>query len=423
MIKYALYIKGLHVAFTIFRTRTAIFASILVYVLSGNILTARKVFVMTACFNTMRHTMTDFFTFAIEQLVIAKVSIKRIEKFLLQDENIVVDYKDKADGLELKILGNNKEEKSEKKVLIILKNVYASWNNNHTTNTLNNISLEIDNYGFTAVIGPVGSGKSSLLNLILKELTPNDGSVYVKGSISYASQEPWLFTASIKQNILFGNPFNETRYKDVLKLCSLEKDLDQFQYGDQTLVGDRGASLSGGQRIRINLARAIYNEADIYLLDDPFSALDSEVANEIYFNCVNSFLKNKICILITHQHQYLEQASEIILLDKGEIKYQGKYDSTRLELNDFMNLNDNHLTEHMMNKINKNCNEKETIVNMKKTGPTISEEQRKVGRVTGKTYQAYFQACGNSCYVFFVFSLFVLAQFFASSGDYFLKYW
>lgn len=422
MVKYALYIKGLHVAFTIFRTRTAIFCSILAYVLTGNILTARKVFVMTACFNTMRHTMTDFFSFAIEQAAVAKVSIKRIEKFLLQDENIETNYKDMED---IKFYGVENEVKKKigfEESQIFFKNVDARWNESQQINTLTNINMEINNSGFIAVIGPVGSGKTSLLNIILRELIPKYGTVNVKGSISYASQEPWLYTSSIHQNILFGNIFNEEKYNDVIRICSLQKDFNSFPFGDQTLIGDRGVSLSGGQKTRINLARALYNLADIYLLDDPFSSLDTKIANEIYSNCINSFLKEKICILITHQHRYLKHANEVILLDKGEVKYQGHYEGFKSNISKY-SVGQNHASKEDDDENNEEYVKESVLNNSREIRPKIVEEQRKTGRVSWSVYKAYFQACGSSCYAFMVFCLIVLAQFFASGVDYFLKYW
>ena len=123
------------------------------------------------------------------------------------------------------------------------------------------------------VIGSVGAGKSSLLSAILGELRLSDGHVTTKGGLSYASQEAWVFGSSVRQNILFGSHYNRQRYQRVVKACALLRDFKQFPQGDQTIVGDRGSSLSGGQKARINLARSVYRQADIYLFDDPLSAV------------------------------------------------------------------------------------------------------------------------------------------------------
>ena len=133
--------------------------------------------------------------------------------------------------------------------------------------------------------------------------------------MSYASQEPWVFAATIRQNIIFGQEYDKRRYHDVIRTCSLEKDFKQLPDGDLTVVGDRGASLSGGQKARINLARAIYRNADIYLLDDPLSAVDVHVAKHIYDSCIKDYLAKKTRILVTHQVHYLKDADNVIILN------------------------------------------------------------------------------------------------------------
>ena len=154
-----------------------------------------------------------------------------------------------------------------------LSHVTAKWDLHSVETTLSDIDVEVEKGKLCVVIGMVGSGKSSLLNAILGEISLLQGTTKVKGGISYASQEAWVFGASVRQNILFGQEFDRHRYQKVVKACSLIKDFKQFPQGDQTIVGERGSSLSGGQKARINLARAVYRQADIYLLDDPLSAV------------------------------------------------------------------------------------------------------------------------------------------------------
>lgn len=141
------------------------------------------------------------------------------------------------------------------------------------------------------------------------------GHIEVGGRISYASQEPWVFAATIRQNILFGAPYDKKRYSEVVHACALEKDFKQFADGDQTIVGDRGASLSGGQKARINLARAVYRDTDIYLFDDPLSAVDIHVSKHLYNICINEYLGGKTRILVTHQVHHLKNADHIIILN------------------------------------------------------------------------------------------------------------
>lgn len=139
----------------------------------------------------------------------------------------------------------------------------------------------------------------------------------MNGEISYASQEPWLFAGTIRQNILFGQPMDKQRYNTVVRRCSLERDFSLLPYGDKTIVGDRGISLSGGQRARINLARAVYKQAEIYLLDDPLSAVDTHVGKDLFKQCITGYLKNKVVILVTHQIQHLKDVNSIVYLEAG----------------------------------------------------------------------------------------------------------
>jgi ATP-binding cassette subfamily C (CFTR/MRP) protein 4 len=166
--------------------------------------------------------------------------------------------------------------------------------------------------GLSVITGPVGSGKTLLLKVIMKEHHSVKGEVTVNGSISYASQEPWLFPSTIKQNILFGEDYNEERYLKVLNLCALSEDLQSFAESDNTIVMDRGTNLSGGQQNRINLARAIYRTSDIYLLDDCLSNLDVLVANSIFEKCIKSFLKDKIVLIVSQNQKHIDESDTVI---------------------------------------------------------------------------------------------------------------
>jgi len=158
------------------------------------------------------------------------------------------------------------------------------------------------------------------------ELRPQVGKYIVTGKIAYAPQVPWLFSdGTIRQNILCGLDYDAKRYKRVLKATGLEKDLAQLTHGDQSVVGDRGLTLSGGQKARIGLARCLYVEADIYLLDDPLSAVDTRVGQHIFEEAINKFLSEKICILVTHQLQYLKKVDhQILVLEKVNHKTNQK---------------------------------------------------------------------------------------------------
>lgn len=154
-----------------------------------------------------------------------------------------------------------------------------------------------------------------LLQLLLGELPVTSGKLSISGTISYASQQPWLFADTIQNNILFGQPYLKELYDEIVKVCALETDLREFSMRDKSLVGDRGILLSGGQKVRINLARAIYREADIYIMDDPLSAVDTNVGRDIFDKCICKHLENKTRILVTHHLQYLEKTDFIIVMN------------------------------------------------------------------------------------------------------------
>lgn len=309
--------RGILLSFIMFTTRISIFASILAYVLFGYNITAEQVFVLTSFYNILRQSMTVFFPQGIAQVAEASVSITRLNNFMLYEETQIAN-ETRAD------LRENRKTRGGGEKGIFIRNATAKWTDSCVDSTLTNVTLSVRPGQLLAVIGPVGSGKTSLLHAILKELPLKQGSVEINGEISYASQEPWLFAGSVRQNILFGLPMDKERYRAVVKVCALERDFTLFPYGDKTIVGERGVSLSGGQRARINLARAVYKEADVYLLDDPLSAVDTHVGKELFENCVTGFLRDKTCILITHQLQYLKEVDHIIILESGMVKAEGE---------------------------------------------------------------------------------------------------
>ena len=161
--------------------------------------------------------------------------------------------------------------------------------------------------------------KSTLLHAMLGELLPLKGSCKVSGRVAYASQDPWIFSGTIRQNILCGLDYDADRYNRVIQVCALVDDISLFQNGDSALVGERGISLSGGQKARVSLARALYIEADIYLLDDPLSAVDTHVGRHLFNEAINSFLSTKIRVLVTHQLHYLKSTVGRILVLKEVI--------------------------------------------------------------------------------------------------------
>lgn len=160
-----------------------------------------------------------------------------------------------------------------------------------------------------------------MLSVILGELAPRSGHYRVKGKLAYAPQEAFVFPATVRENILCGLAYDEERYNQVVEACALRRDIASFPGGDETFVGERGICLSGGQKARVNLARALYVEADIYLLDDPLSAVDSKVGRHLFEKAIRGFLRDKIRILVTHQTQYAEEADKVLALNEVKIKF------------------------------------------------------------------------------------------------------
>ncbi|GAB5582248.1 ATP-binding cassette sub-family C member 11 isoform X1 [Prionailurus iriomotensis] len=188
---------------------------------------------------------------------------------------------------------------------------------------LHKLNLVVSKGTLLGVCGNTGSGKSSLLSAILGEMHLLEGSVGVHGSLAYVPQQAWIIRASVRENILMGGQYDKARYLQVLHCCSLNRDLEILPFGDMTEIGERGLNLSGGQKQRISLARAVYSDHELYLLDDPLSAVDTHVGKHIFEECIKKMLRGKTVILVTHQLQYLAFCDQIILLEDGKICEKG----------------------------------------------------------------------------------------------------
>ena len=242
--------------------------------------------------------------------------MKRVQAYLLQ-ENIQ----------------NTNEFTPNETPFINVNNLTVGWKCDLDSFSLKNITFRVDQAELISIVGPVGSGKSSLLMALLGELQKISGELTVKGSVFYVSQEPWIYTDTIRENILFGNEFDQDKYNTIVKVCCLEHDFKIFPNNDLEMIGEKGINLSGGQRARIALARACYSDSQIYFMDDPLSAVDANVANLLFKNCINGYLKSKIRVLVTHQVQHLKDASRIIVLNNGQIQSVGTHDDLSKSFN------------------------------------------------------------------------------------------
>ncbi|XP_076231417.1 putative multidrug resistance-associated protein lethal(2)03659 isoform X2 [Calliopsis andreniformis] len=401
--------------FDIYVPRVGIFITVLTYVLTGNTINAEKVFMTTAFFTLLRSSMTIGFALSIHTLAEASVSIKRLEEFMMYPE--------------LPEPKTTQRRVATEALPVYLKNVSAKWDISRDY-TLRNINLTVQTGSFIAIIGQIGAGKSSLLQAMLRELSLEDGVLETHGKISFADQKPWIFASSIKQNILFGQPMNKARYDEVLRVCQLQRDIDSMPHHDKTMVGERGINLSGGQRARINLARAVYAEADIYLLDDPLSAVDSHVGSRIVDECIYGFLKEKTRILVTHQVQYLQSADQIIVMNNGSIQARGSFEELQHMHLDFLKIFEDLDENRQSKKSEDGKNNRHSVENSRRVEEIASTEEpvevaetRTFGKISIKVFLAYWKASKNVALLVMMFILFVASQSMATGTDYLLAFW
>ncbi|GMK60092.1 hypothetical protein CspeluHIS016_0903090 [Cutaneotrichosporon spelunceum] len=278
-------------------------------------LTAAIIFPALALFTLLAFPMSVFSNI-INSIVEALVSVNRIESFLAAPE---------IDPNSREVIESDPKVGQE---VVTIKNGEFRWVHDSLEPTLQDIDIGVKKGELLAVIGRVGDGKTSLLAAMLGEMTRSDGSVTVRGEVAYFSQTSWILSATVKDNIVFGHRFDPVFYDRVLDACALRSDLAILPDGHMTEVGEKGVSLSGGQKARICLARACYARADIYLLDDPLSAVDAHVGRHIFDAVIgpNGLLKNKARILCTNAVNVLPQADQIVMLRRGIILERNNYD-------------------------------------------------------------------------------------------------
>lgn len=311
---------------TFFFWSSPIFVSAVTFgtaILLGGQLTAGGVLSALATFRILQEPLRNF-PDLVSMMAQTKVSLDRIAGFL-QDEELP---KDATFVL----------PQGSTNVAIVIRDGEFSWDASSSWPTLSNIQLNVEKGMRVAICGMVGSGKSSFLSCILGEIPKVFGTVEICGSAAYVSQSAWIQSGNIEENILFGSPMDRAKYKSVLHACSLKKDLELFSHGDQTIIGERGINLSGGQKQRVQLARALYQDADIYLLDDPFSAVDAHTGSELFKEYILTALAGKTVVFVTHQVEFLPAADMILVLKEGRIIEAGKYDDLLQAGTDFSSL-------------------------------------------------------------------------------------
>ncbi|XP_076093490.1 ATP-binding cassette sub-family C member 3-like isoform X1 [Mytilus galloprovincialis] len=288
------------------------FSILLIYTLTSTTepFNAAKAFLALSVVNVLRFPLT-LIPFVITGVIQAFVSIKRIQKFLLTDD----------------VNPDNVQFITASDYAVRIQKGSFTWEKNTDRPTLGGINVNIKEGKLIAVVGQVGSGKSSFISSILGEMEKLDGEVLVKGSVAYVSQEAWIQNLTVRDNILYGHTLSERKYDRVIEGCCLKTDLEILTAGDMTEIGERGINVSGGQKQRINLARAVYSNCDIYLFDDPLSAVDSHVGKDLFKKVIGpeGMLRNKTRILVTHGVHWLPKVDEIIVMDNGRISEQGTF--------------------------------------------------------------------------------------------------
>lgn len=388
---------------------TAGIITFIVYILSGNEITSTKVFVTISIFNIIENPLILSSNCFYECLA-SYISGNRIKKFLnlendldlLKREKQLLDkisvYSFPSPNVFIQIINGKFQWEKDK---INLENINLSFNN------LNLKGKLIGIYGETA------SGKSSLLNAIAGNITMISGNKSIHGKISFCPQIPWMINGSIKQNILFGLPFNKERYDNVIKVCQLEKDLKSMDLGDETYI-ESSLNLSSGQKSRISLARACYSESDIVLLDSTLSCLDNEVSKKIFDRCLKGYLTGRIIFFVTHSIQHLSKCDTIINMKQGKIFKMGSFE-------EFQDIDPRFQKYSEDEKLEDVTTPSLYIPIKTKKKLEIPQDEKEFQGISWKTYLTYFR--GFKFYFFLILFVAILSRSSEIGSGLWLSFW
>ncbi|XP_076855657.1 ATP-binding cassette sub-family C member 12 isoform X2 [Brachyhypopomus gauderio] len=473
LLEKAGYVQSVNSSLTAIVPTLATIFTFIVHTAVGLPLEPSVAYTIIAVFNSMRMSM-GLLPFSVKALAEANVALTRLKRLLMikNPEPYLSQRKDLGAAIVLdrasffwgapdtttlsspSTSGNG-----------ALGSVKATQNGSHAPAparpTLKDITFTLPKGNLLGVCGNVGSGKTSLISSILEQMHLQSGSVSANGTFAYVSQQAWIFHGTVRDNILMGEPFDQKRYNRVIHACSLKPDLAILPYGDQTEIGERGLNLSGGQKQRVSLARAVYSNRDIFLLDDPLSAVDAHVGKHIFEECVKKELKGKSVILVTHQLQYLEFCDEILLLENGEIqeagthralmKVKGRYaqliSNFQMEQNNekkeepptipldsrepSKQVLDDSKANGIVNpafdmsdeKMPADDSTKETQETKEDKDQLVTEETSQEGSVTFRTYHHYCLAAGGYLLLFVVVLIFILLVGSTAFSSWWLSYW
>ncbi|KAF1333300.1 Atp-binding protein, partial [Globisporangium splendens] len=382
-------------------------------------LTAAKVFTAMMLFNSVAESIADF-PEAIQSLVQARISLGRIREFLDADE---IDPKRVS----------RDASKYPSDVVTSLENATLSWSTNDTnkagspgeataanesTPTLSNVNLQVKKGDFVVVHGAVGAGKSSLCSALLGEMPLTSGHIFMRSDqVAYYSQQTWIQNLTVRDNILFGLPFDPEKYDRVVDACGLRPDFKQFLAGDMTEIGQRGINLSGGQKARVSLARACYADADMYILDSPLAAVDAVVQSEIFRKCLCGILETKTLVLVTHNPDIIcsEAVDVRVLVENGKVTCERvERQRPRYQYGDLLKSG---------TVADVKVDDTEGADNSADNGVLVEDEERQAGRVSREVFKAYFNAIGGFKSALAFFTVLILWQSFQVSSDVWLSHW
>ncbi|KAG0647532.1 Multidrug resistance fer6 [Hyphodiscus hymeniophilus] len=388
-----------------------VFASMLSFItfsLSKNTLHPAAIFSSLALFNELRVPL-NMFPLVLGRATDALTSIKRIEEFLLAEELIDDSQYDQGNANAIvvndatftweKVQGLAKEDDDDGDG----DSGAAMPSSSAEPFQVPNLNLTIGRSELVAIIGSVGSGKTSLLAALAGEMRKTSGSVTFGAGKAVCSQNTWIQNSSLRDNIVFGTEFDATRYAKVIESCALRQDFQMLPDGDNTEIGERGVNISGGQKQRVSIARAIYFNADIILMDDPLSAVDARVGQQIMEEAICGLLANKCRILATHQLHVLPRCDKVIWLEDGCIKAHGSYPELMAQNAEFVELmtltsvNEQSDGDEQVRKSDENEAIKpvvELVEAPKNKIALMQQESQAVGAVAWGVYKPYLRAAG-----------------------------
>ena len=414
-------------------TPMATLVSIITLVLTGQPLTPASVFMLMGFIDVVKQITCSAFASSLLQTYDAYASLQRIEEFLLLENMAATSInQSREDSSITKVVSGYLDQKEKIDVfnvdqvkyhgkptsLCVSNLIYKQIERQHKF-ILQDIDFSAGSQSLTIITGPVGSGKSTLLSAIAGEVSGISGTITYQGTLVYVPQIAWIFSGTIRENILFGQPYDEQKYTRIIEACALTEDIQRFPDCDQTVVGERGEVLSGGQQARVSLARAVYADADLYLLDDPLSAVDFKVGQHIFEKCIKDLLGDKIRVVTSHLEQHMKEADEVIVLYKGGVLGRGSF--TELQEKGILNTtvdplykavrNDRKLNQEKEQKreVGESCERMMPLPN-EESGLKISQEDRAIGVVSSKLYWEYFRSGQHSLVIIAVIFLCFITQ-------------